>query len=308
MSSTKRVHSADQKKVIHYNIYIGQGCDKEPSLDKLQDLGKWLRRHDADVVGLAECNGWHTFKILDICAALGYPYAAFKQAPGADGTKGRGTGNLMVLSKTPVEVVAHEDAPDVFHHAMLHVKTAGMHVIETHMSPRNSAQRREEICVILSAIDAVGEEPLLLMADCNNMLPSSAAGVDEAALVQKMRVVREGKLIKRYCQGGELLGEGLRPVEWAHWAIDYCPIQMLCTRVQELLPEDPVFTYPSSKREDQHEDPEMRIDAMFANPSFCTQYESSIRALKEPENETLSDHYPLEACLQLNEKRIKDVP
>ena len=37
---------------MHYNIYIGQDCSKEPHLKKLQKLAAWLQAHGAGASAL----------------------------------------------------------------------------------------------------------------------------------------------------------------------------------------------------------------------------------------------------------------
>lgn len=64
-----------------------------------------------------------------------------------------------------------------------------MHVIEAHLSPRHSAQRMQEAEVILEAVASARGEPVLMLADCNNVLPSSASGIDEPKLIETMRGV-----------------------------------------------------------------------------------------------------------------------
>lgn len=68
---------------------------------------------------------------------------------------------------------------------------------------------------------------------------------------------------------------------------------MLCTKLEEIVPvsegDQLLFTYPSSLREDQQQDPGMRIDAMFANSEFMAQHnDASLVCIKEAENESLS--------------------
>ena len=173
-----------QLKVLHYNIYVGQGCDEEnggPELKKLENLAAWLKEQDADVVGLCECNGWQGWDVDTIKNALGYPHAAMGMA--SKPTRA----HVMILSKSPMEVIEHPDLRQVYHHAFLHVKTAGVHFMETHLCPRHAEGRLKEINKFLPYIIDLESEPVLLMGDMNSIMPSSRHTYDEKELIATMR-------------------------------------------------------------------------------------------------------------------------
>merc|ERR1719253_750832 len=101
-----------------------------------------------------------------VALALGYPHSQFFLAPGsrpqaagaASGAK-KGTGNIMILSKNPLELIEHPEAAAVFYHGLLHVRTAeGVHVLETHMSPQTAAGRIQEANMIAEVVRSIGAE------------------------------------------------------------------------------------------------------------------------------------------------------
>jgi endonuclease/exonuclease/phosphatase family metal-dependent hydrolase len=295
--------SSNPIKILHYNIYIGQACDADNGADiaKLANLKLWLAEQDADIVGLCECNGWENFQLDQIKEALGYPHAAFQKA--SKDTRA----HVMVLSKQPIEVVNHDDTTvGVYFHALLHVKTFGINIMETHMSPRTAAMRLEEVMkCVKPAVEAVAGEPCLLMGDMNSIMPSSKTSYDHDELIAKMRVVRKGKLIPRHTVDGTDLTEGKKTLE-DPWEIDYRPLEEVSKFMDEVIPAMETFTYPSTFREDQQEDPKLRIDGVFVNKTLADKYDAGKVSVinTDPENpdcekastcfsvEKLSDHYP----------------
>ena len=101
---------------MHYNIYVGQGCDKNPALDKLDKLAGWLKEQDADILALCECNGWQGWNEDIFEDKLGYPYSMFQDAFRVT------RAHVMFLSKYPIELIPHRELHDTFFHALLHVK------------------------------------------------------------------------------------------------------------------------------------------------------------------------------------------
>jgi endonuclease/exonuclease/phosphatase family metal-dependent hydrolase len=289
-------------KILHYNIYIGQSCDAANGADlaKLENLKKWLKEQDADIVGLCECNGWECWDVDTIKNALGYPHAAFQQASKTT------RAHVMILSKQPIEVVNHNDVTEgVYFHALLHVKTYGINILETHLCPRNAAGRLNEIQVVKPIVEAASDECVLFMGDMNSIMPSSQCSYDEKELIAKMRVVRKGKLIPRHCVDGTDLEEGKKTLE-DEWAIDYRPLEEVSKWMDEVVPALETFTYPSTFREDQQEDPKLRIDGIFVNKFLAGKYDAGKVSVinTDPNNpdcekadtcfsvEKLSDHYP----------------
>jgi endonuclease/exonuclease/phosphatase family metal-dependent hydrolase len=290
-------------KILHYNIYIGQACDADNGADlaKLENLKKWLAEQDADIVGLCECNGWEHWDVDTIKNALGYPHGSFQKA--SKDTRA----HVMVLSKQPIEVINHDAITSgVYFHALLHVKTYGINIMETHLCPRNAAGRLKEIVqCIKPAVEACADEPCLLMGDMNSIMPSSRNSYVEEELIAKMRVVRKGKLIPRHTVDGTDLQEGKKTLE-SPWAIDYRPLEEVSTWMDEVIPAMETYTYPSTFRDDQQEDPKLRIDGVFVNKALAGKYDAGKVSIinTDPKNpdcekgttcfsvEKLSDHYP----------------
>eukprot|EP00658_Telonema_sp_P-2_P002249 TRINITY_DN10859_c0_g1_i10.p2 TRINITY_DN10859_c0_g1~~TRINITY_DN10859_c0_g1_i10.p2 ORF type:complete len:316 (+),score=101.63 TRINITY_DN10859_c0_g1_i10:162-1109(+) len=275
-------------KVLHYNIYVGQGCDAEhggADLSKLSKLAEFLRQQDADVVGLCECNGWQDWDETSIKNALGYPHAVFRHASKTT------RAHVMILSKHPIQEMKHPELQDVFFHALLHIKTCGVHVIETHLSPRNSDSRLKEINAFMGIVEEHAAEPFLLMGDMNSIMPSSRDSYDEAEIITSMRAARGGKPIGRHCRDGPLLDSGDKKLD-DDWEIDYRPLEVVSQHMMEVCPTKEMFTYPTTYRDDQQQDPKLRIDGVFANKALLDGHKAVLDIMHNPECEDMSDHYP----------------
>jgi hypothetical protein len=86
---------------------------------------------------------------------------------------------------------------DPFHHGLLHVKVAGVHILELHMSPNNSTQRQAEAALISNivkgATGSVGAgEPLVVLGDFNNLSPVDSQRHVDQGIAEHMRKVSLG--------------------------------------------------------------------------------------------------------------------
>ena len=69
-------------------------------------------------------------------------------------------------------------------------------------------------------------------------------------------------------------------------------LQELSKHLDEVMPKEEVFSYPSTFREDQQQDPKLRIDGVFVNAALQSQWQPTLTILHDPMCEELSDHYP----------------
>lgn len=67
---------------------------------------------------------------------------------------------------------------------------------------------------------------------------------------------------------------------------------MVSKDLKEVQPKVEKKTYPTSYREDQQEDPGLRIDGVFVNEKLGELYEAECEVVDTSVCETLSDHYP----------------
>ena len=84
----------------------------------------------------------------------------------------RGWVSVGVMSKTPIEVVCRR--MEGFWHGMLHVRTAGIDVIATHLSPFDWKFRQKEAKMIISYVDSLKLEDYFVAGDFNAISPLDA--------------------------------------------------------------------------------------------------------------------------------------
>jgi hypothetical protein len=119
-------------KLLHYNVYVGQGCKVDPTESKLARIGTWLKAQvsgfrweaerlspptrarmcqnsiitavlrrgvgvtqAADVVGLTECNNWDKLPLAALAASWGYPHTELLVTQSGY--------HLVLLAKLPIQ-------------------------------------------------------------------------------------------------------------------------------------------------------------------------------------------------------------
>ena len=80
-------------------------------------------------------------------------------------------------------------------------------------------------------------------------------------------------------------------------------LQELTKHLDEVLPTQEVYSYPSTFREDQQQDPKLRIDGVFVNAALQAQWQPTLSILHDPMCEELSDHYP---CVVELDRKFKE--
>lgn len=151
--------SEKQLKIISYNIWNGFEGD---SLRHARFV-EWTRRQSADIIVLTELVGFKEKDLVTLGKACGYPHAAIVKEVGYP---------VGVLSKQPIEVITK--LVDGFWHGMLHVKTMGIDVIATHLSPFEWKYRLKEANRIVEYIREKELKDYFVAGDLNAHSPLDA--------------------------------------------------------------------------------------------------------------------------------------
>mmetsp|Transcript_13417 Transcript_13417/g.28532 ORF Transcript_13417/g.28532 Transcript_13417/m.28532 type:complete len:299 (+) Transcript_13417:214-1110(+) len=286
-------------RILHYNVYIGQGCKDGPSEDKLEDFGRWLQSQHVDVAGLTECNNWDKLHIEKIAESWGFPHVVFLAVKSGY--------HLAMLSKHPLTRFDDSITQAPFYHGLLHVKVLtpssgrdGVHIVALHSSPSNSLERERESAAITEIVtgktkSVCPNDLVLVMGDFNNVSPLDKHIHDAQDVIGLMREVRKGKLVKRH-----LVDD----------ALNYKPVTLLLdaglTEVYPTSKDTPraedssahAFTYPTKLRPDQSDDPQLRLDLVFANKTLLAECTVTSQILRGETEDSLSDHYPILTTLE----------
>jgi len=146
-------------KIISYNIWNGFEGD---SLRRARFV-EWTRSQDADIVVLTELVGFKEKDLVTLGAVCGYPHTALLKEEGYP---------VGVCSKQPVEVVLRQ--VEGFWHGMMHVRTQGVDVIATHLSPFEWSYRLKEAERITDYIGRRQLKNYLVAGDLNAHSPLDA--------------------------------------------------------------------------------------------------------------------------------------
>ena len=151
--------TGQQMKLISYNIWNGFEGD---SLRRARFI-EWTQKQAADIFVLTELVGFKEKDLKTLGQVCGYPYAAIVKEEGYP---------VGVLSKQPIEVIKKQ--VEGFWHGMMHVKTAGVDVIATHLSPFEWKYRLSEAQQIVDYIQANHLKDYYVAGDLNAHSPLDA--------------------------------------------------------------------------------------------------------------------------------------
>lgn len=146
-------------KVISYNIWNGFEGD---SLRQARFV-KWVNSQSADIIVLTELVGFKGKDLLALGKVCGFPHTSLLKEEGYP---------VGVLSKQPVETVVRQI--DGFWHGMMHVRTQGIDIIATHLSPFEWKYRLDEANQIVAYIQSRQLKDYLVAGDLNAHSPLDA--------------------------------------------------------------------------------------------------------------------------------------
>ena len=272
--------TGQQMKLISYNIWNGFEGD---SLRRARFI-EWTQKQAADIFVLTELVGFKEKDLKTLGQVCGYPYAAIVKEEGYP---------VGVLSKQPIEVIKKQ--VEGFWHGMMHVKTAGVDVIATHLSPFEWKYRLNEAQQIVDYIQANHLKDYYVAGDLNGHSPLDA---DEIAKHDKFlgNMPRWDLLQKKYCN----LREG---------RYDFSVIStFLAAGMEDAIgrmvhPASARMSFPAAFLYDwQWDDKRLpqrreRLDYILLSPSLMEKCKSAA-VHNGKENEGISDHYPVSVILE----------
>lgn len=157
-------------KLVSYNIWNGFEGD---SLRRCRFV-EWTRSQLPDIMVLTELVNFKKADLQRLGQECGFPYAAISKEGGYP---------VGVLSKEPIEIEARFKAG--FWHGMMHVRTSGVDVIATHLSPFEWQYRLKEAQKIVDYIRLRELKDYYVAGDLNAHSPLDA---DELAMHDSLLV------------------------------------------------------------------------------------------------------------------------
>jgi endonuclease/exonuclease/phosphatase family metal-dependent hydrolase len=159
ISLTANGQNKKQMTIASYNIWDGFRKDSV----RYGKFVEWAKNKDADILVLTELVGFKANDLSRLGEACGYQYTAIQKETGYP---------VGVLSKTPIVVVSKK--VNGFWHGMMHVRTAGIDAIATHLCPFDWKFRRKEAQMIIDYIDSLKLRDYFVAGDFNAISPLDA--------------------------------------------------------------------------------------------------------------------------------------
>lgn len=266
-------------RVISYNIWNGF----EKDISRRANFIAWVEGQRPDILAMTELVGFTEEDLGKLAAEYGHPYYAIVKEEGYP---------VGVTSNKPIDVVKRQ--VEGFWHGMLHVKTHGLDIIVTHLSPFEWTFRLKEAQRLTAYIRDNRLDSCMIMGDFNAYTPSDADWVEtHAPLIRNMQEWDAGQATYRNMRDGrfdysvlsEFLSTGLT---------DVCRMY---------VPADKRTTFPSAFLYGWHHgDTRLhglgeRLDYILVSPSLVSRCMGA--AIHNGiEAEGISDHYPVSIDLK----------
>lgn len=159
MASFSQDNTRPSFKVISYNIW--NGLSEGP--DCRDKFINWAKQQNPDVMALEELVGIDAKELAELAKEYGHPYSAIVKEEGYP---------VGITSRKPIEVV--NKFVKGYWHGMMHVRTYGLDLIVTHLSPFEWSFRLKEAKMITDYIEANRLEHYMVMGDLNAYSPHDA--------------------------------------------------------------------------------------------------------------------------------------
>ncbi|MFI3314069.1 MAG: endonuclease/exonuclease/phosphatase family protein [Rikenellaceae bacterium] len=152
-------------RVISYNIW--NGFENQSDVYRMEECASWIKEIDPEIVALQELCGFTEEKLAKFAKMYGHDYVAIQKENGYP---------IGVTSKRPIEKI-HVNTKDMGH-GFIHVKTYGIDIIATHLTPFNCNNRLAEARLVTSYISDNKLEKFLVMGDLNSHSPFDAEQIE----------------------------------------------------------------------------------------------------------------------------------
>ena len=163
----------EKLRVISYNIWNGF----EHDASRRANFINWIKGQQPDILAMTELVGFTEKDLGQLASEYGHKYYAIVKEEGYP---------VGITSNEPITVVKKQ--MEGFWHGMLHVKTHGLNMIVTHLSPHDWKFRLKEAQMLTSYIQDNQLDNCMVMGDFNAYSPFDADWVEtHAQLIENMQ-------------------------------------------------------------------------------------------------------------------------
>lgn len=268
-------------KIISYNIW--NGLSEAP--DCHAKFVNWAKQQNPDVVALEELVGIDAKKLAALAKEYGHPYSAIVKEEGYP---------VGITSRKPIEVV--NKFVEGYWHGMMHVRTYGLDLIVTHLSPFEWSFRLKEAKMITSYIEANRLKNYMVMGDLNAHSPYDA---DE---LESHTVLMEN--LSKWDKGNTSKYQNTRGGHFDYSVLSEFLSIGMGDPIQQFVPAAKRMSYPAAFLSKlKWGDPSLkmsseRLDYILVSESLVPYCENAFVHNGE-ENEGISDHYPVSVIMRL---------
>lgn len=151
----------EKLRVISYNIWNGF----EHDASRRANFIDWIKGQQPDILAITELVGFTEKNLGQLASEYGHKYYAIVKEEGYP---------VGITSNEPITVVKKQ--VEDFWHGMLHVKTYGLDIIVTHLSPHDWKFRLKEAQMLTKYIQDNQLDNCMVMGDFNAYSPSTPIG------------------------------------------------------------------------------------------------------------------------------------
>lgn len=268
-------------KIISYNIW--NGLSEGPECHS--KFVNWVKQQNPDVMALEELVGIDAKKLAALGKEYGHPYSAIVKEGGYP---------VGITSSKPIEVV--NKFVEGYWHGMLHVRTHGLDLIVTHLSPFEWKFRLKEAKMITSYIETNHLEKYMVMGDLNAYSPHDADVLESHTTLMKN--------MKNWDRTNKNNYHNMRGDHFDYSVL--CEFFSIGLRdaIQMYVPAEKRMSYPAAfLNKLKWGDPTLkmrgeRLDFILVSENLVP-YCKNAFVHNGPENEGISDHYPVSVIMQL---------
>ena len=160
----------EKLRVISYNIWNGF----EHDASRRANFIDWIKGQQPDILAITELVGFTEKNLGQLASEYGHKYYAIVKEEGYP---------VGITSNKPITVVKKQ--VEDFWHGMLHVKTYGLDIIVTHLSPHDWKFRLKEAQMLTKYIQDNQLDNCMVMGDFNAYSPFDADWVETHAQLIK---------------------------------------------------------------------------------------------------------------------------
>ncbi len=163
----------EKLRIISYNIWNGF----EHNAHRRANFIDWIKGQQPDILAMTELVGFTEKNLGQLASEYGHKYYAIVKEEGYP---------VGITSNEPITVVKKQ--VEGFWHGMLHVKTHGLDIIVTHLSPHDWKFRLKEAQMLTKYIQDNQLDNCMVMGDFNAYSPFDADWVEtHAQLIENMQ-------------------------------------------------------------------------------------------------------------------------